>query len=113
MTTRQIISDKVSSADRCWCFPGQEILAKEYTKQLNDPYLAEKTRATVTDWLADKQVISYDLVPSYARYDYEEYVCTRGTPSGCATAKMSGDIHETKIKKALQAIAKPCECRPK
>ncbi len=99
--------------NKCWCFPAQEILAKEYTKQLKDQYLADKTKNTVTEWLADKRVISFDLVPMYARDDYEQYVCTRGTPSGCASSKMSGDIHEAKIKKALQDIAKPCECSPK
>ena len=97
----------------CWCFPAQAMLAKEYTKHLNDRYLAEKTKDTVTEWLADKQVISFNAVVSYAQDDYEEYVCARSTSSGCASAKMSSAINEAKINKALQAIAKPCYCDPK
>lgn len=97
----------------CWCFPAQAMLAKEYTKHLNDRYLAEKTKDTVTEWLADKQVISFNAVVLYAQDDYEEYVCSRGSSGGCASAKMSSAINEAKINKALQAIAKPCYCDPK
>jgi len=89
-----------------WKFPKANVLRTKYTQIMRsrgEPHLGEKTAPTINQWLGGKTVVSFDRVPHYAQYDYEE-LCKDSKPA-YMMAKMNAVRNVELIKDVLESIA--------
>lgn len=101
----------MSSNKKCWCFPEKDIICKKYFDKSEDKYLAEKTCSTIKQWLGGRNLREYALIPHYAVYDFQQYICKDDNPA-CVPVMMNAEIHTNQVTEAIDKIATPCPCAP-
>lgn len=93
---------------KCYRFPKEEVFCESWNSHFSNQYLAEKTCPTAKKWLAGKKVHNFDLVTTYALYDYHQKVCQ--DKNVCTAVKMNYEFDFGEIQKALHDMAEECPC---
>ncbi len=104
-----------NNKSRCYRFPMRESLRESYieilSKQKGQPYLAEKTVQTITEWLGDGSFKKdFSLVPLYAMYDYHENATKNAAPVMVKMLNMNYDEDLKHIQDTLHSLSIPCDC---